>query len=449
MTTRWRWSPRLKTCPAAMPMCMAISAVIGVLLARPRTPSVPKRERDIAPNLSHRLRNREGLAGASDVVDADDGSATPRGLDRQPDRRGIAAARLGNSGETADEAFARRAHQDRIAGIGQPRRAGDQGHVLFDALAETDAGVDGDQVARNASHLAGRGALEKKAPDVLDNVVIGRAFVLVLRPAAPVHQHDRNGPFGEQWQHVRVVAQRRDVVDDARAGIETRPRNGGAAGVDRYQNVVPGQPRHHRQHPAQFLLGRGGDRARPRRLAADIDDVGALRNKTQAIVDGLRWIKMLSAVGKGVGCDVEDRHHPDPVERQAGESSRQTPGCGSGLAPGAWPVSWPLPWPLLVGTEARRRRSWPEPAPPVSSRTIFSPRRIWPISSLLSVSYSSSALAMVCRSSRRSVRIWRAVASASSIRRRTSWSISCAVASETFWVWVTAWPRKTSCSLAW
>src|SRR5262245_26491307 len=131
MTTRWRWPPRLKTWPAAMPMRMAMSAVMDSLLARPRTPSVPKRERDIALNLSHRLRNREGLAGAGDVVDADDGGPAPRGLDRQPDRRGIAAARLGNSREAADEAFARRAHQDRITGVGQPGGAGDQRHVLF------------------------------------------------------------------------------------------------------------------------------------------------------------------------------------------------------------------------------------------------------------------------------------------------------------------------------
>ena len=104
--------------------------------------------------------------------------------------------------------------------------------------------------------------------------------------------------------------------------------------------------------------------------------------------------------------------------------------------------------PALVGTDARRRRSGLEPAPPVSSRTTFSPRRTVPLSSLLSVSYSSKAWAIVCRSSRRSVRIVRARPSASSIRRRTSWSMICAVASETFCVCVTACPRKTSCSLA-
>src|SRR5215831_8969682 len=122
-----------------MPMRMAISAVIGVLLARPRTPSVPKRERDIAPNLSHRLRNREGLQGPGDVVDANDGGAPAGRFDRQPDRGGIAVAGFGDSSELADEALARRSHQDRITRLGQPPRARDQGDVLLNALAETDA----------------------------------------------------------------------------------------------------------------------------------------------------------------------------------------------------------------------------------------------------------------------------------------------------------------------
>src|SRR5215207_6448016 len=49
MTTRWRWSPRRKCAPAAWPILSAISAVIGILLVRPRIPSVPKNLRVIFP----------------------------------------------------------------------------------------------------------------------------------------------------------------------------------------------------------------------------------------------------------------------------------------------------------------------------------------------------------------------------------------------------------------
>jgi len=47
---------------------------------------------------------------------------------------------------------------------------------------------------------------------------------------------------------------------------------------------------------AQFLLDRRRLRARPGRFTADIDEVGALRNETQAIVDGLRCIEAFTAV---------------------------------------------------------------------------------------------------------------------------------------------------------
>ena len=125
-------------------------------------------------NLSHCRRNREGLAGAGDVVNADDGGAAPGRLDRQPDRGGIAPARLGDAGQPADEALARRADQDRIAGIGQAAGAGDQGDVLLDALAEADAGIEGDALAGDRRRLAGLGALQQEAADLLDDVVVGR-----------------------------------------------------------------------------------------------------------------------------------------------------------------------------------------------------------------------------------------------------------------------------------
>src|SRR3982074_3681399 len=48
MTTRWRWSPRWNTSPAACPTLSASSGVISPL-ARPRIPSVPKYLRLIYP----------------------------------------------------------------------------------------------------------------------------------------------------------------------------------------------------------------------------------------------------------------------------------------------------------------------------------------------------------------------------------------------------------------
>src|SRR5215218_7396329 len=112
MTARLRYPDFLKTRPAAMPMRMAVSAVMGSLFARPRTPSVPKRERDIEGNLLHCRPNSESLTGRHDVVDPHDGSAPPHRLDRQPSRCRIAIGGLVHSRQLADEAFARAADQD-------------------------------------------------------------------------------------------------------------------------------------------------------------------------------------------------------------------------------------------------------------------------------------------------------------------------------------------------
>ena len=49
-----------------------------------------------------------------------------------------------------------------------------------------------------------------------------------------------------------------------------------------------GQALDHGQDALQLFVGLDRPRAGTRRLAADIDDVGTLRNETQAIVDGLR-----------------------------------------------------------------------------------------------------------------------------------------------------------------
>src|SRR3954447_6048845 len=52
MTTRWRWSPRRKCTPAAIPTHSAVWAVIGSLLVSPRMPSVPKSLRVIGGALA-------------------------------------------------------------------------------------------------------------------------------------------------------------------------------------------------------------------------------------------------------------------------------------------------------------------------------------------------------------------------------------------------------------
>src|SRR5215212_5500037 len=163
-----------------MPMRMAISAVIGLALARPRTPSVPKRERVSVLFLSYRRPDGEGLAGARDIVHPQDGRPQAGSLDGQPDRRRVAPTGFFDPRQLTNEALARGADQNRIAGGGKPSRAFDQGQVLRHGLAESDPRIDRDPVMGHARCFGGLRTLEQKVADVLDDVAIGRAFVLVL-----------------------------------------------------------------------------------------------------------------------------------------------------------------------------------------------------------------------------------------------------------------------------
>ena len=53
-----------------------------------------------------------------------------------------------------------------------------------------------------------------------------------------------------------------------------------------------------RQHPAQLLGFADCRRARPRRLAADVDDVGAVGRHTDAGLDGASGSRWSAAVGE-------------------------------------------------------------------------------------------------------------------------------------------------------
>jgi hypothetical protein len=81
---------------------------------------------------------------------------------------------------------------------------------------------------------------------------------------------------------------------------------------------------HHRHDPCQ-LLGLGRPlRARPGRLASDVDQIGALSSKPQAVVDADLGHRPPSAVGEGVRGDVDDAHHQAAVNRGKGADRMRT-----------------------------------------------------------------------------------------------------------------------------
>ena len=101
----------------------------------------------------------------------------------------------------------------------------------------------------------------------------------------------------------------RHVVDDAGAGLQCGAGDGGLYGVNRKRNFdARRQLFDHRHDAAQFLGFSHRLRARARGFAAEVENFRALRDQLQRVRDGPGRIKKFSAVGKGVGRDVDDAH---------------------------------------------------------------------------------------------------------------------------------------------
>jgi hypothetical protein len=200
--------------------------------------------------------------------------------------------------DLADERLARRPHQHRPAqGIELPD-AVENGQVVPGCLAEADARIDYDLLPL---HPGSGGPLQgffQKRPDLSQQVFI------LDRPGLhglgnPAHVHHNQGSPGSRHHlaHLLVEAQRADVVDHGRPGIQRRLGHPGLGGVYAHRHGgVPGRRLDHREHPFYlFILGHRL-RSRPGGLAAHVQDVRPLLHQPQGLVDSLLLIEELAPV---------------------------------------------------------------------------------------------------------------------------------------------------------
>jgi hypothetical protein len=152
-------------------------------------------------------------------------------------------------------------------------------------------------------------ALLEKAADLGDDVAVARVALHRAWLAEHVHEAHVAAALGDERRHLRVAAQRGDVVDERRARVDRRRRDRGLRRVDRQPRAGAGQALEHRQHAAQLLGLAHGLGAGPGRLAADVEDRGALRDERVAVGDRGGRVQPLAAVGERVGRDVDDAHH--------------------------------------------------------------------------------------------------------------------------------------------
>ncbi len=184
---------------------------------------------------------------------------------------------------------------------------------MRDGLAEADAGVEHHPLHLYARRHREAQALLEERLHILDHIVISRPTHPALhraRLAEHVHQAAVHAAVGDHRDHLRVGAQRADVVDDLDAGSDRGARDRRLGGVDRDLHVElrRGDPFEHRQHPAQLLVGGHRLSARPCGLATDVEDVSPLRDQLTRMRDRRPRIQELSPVRERVRGHVQDPH---------------------------------------------------------------------------------------------------------------------------------------------
>jgi hypothetical protein len=129
-----------------------------------------------------------------------------------------------------------------------------------------------------------------------------------------VHQAYRAAALERGFQGAGL-AQRAHVVDEARARGGGRAHHRGLAGVDGDDGRGgSAQPLDHRHDAAQLLLDADRRRARPRRLAADVDERCALLRQAHAMRDGCVRLEEPPAVGERIRRHVHHAHHDRAAE---------------------------------------------------------------------------------------------------------------------------------------
>ena len=158
--------------------------------------------------------------------------------------------------------------------------------VVRQCLAEANAGVEHDALGRHTQRLQPRDSLRQELADLGHHVGIGRRLLHRGRLATHVHQAQAGARKGRQHRFGALAAQRLDVVDDVGAGLQRLAHQRRTACVHRHRHAQAQRMAQHRHHPLAFLVGAGRAGARARRLATDVEQIGAFVAQPFAMGDG-------------------------------------------------------------------------------------------------------------------------------------------------------------------
>ncbi len=191
--------------------------------------------------------------------------------------------------------------------------AGEQCVVFVESLAEAEAWIDDDAVEIDAGRSC-RGKTPAEFTDDEWHDLTGSErwkSVPVRRAPAGVHQDQAAGEGRTGFRHGGIPEEAADVIDDLHTGLDGKLRGVRAVGVDGQEGarLLLQDAFDDREDAIGFLLvGDGLAGAGTGGFAADVDDPCAIVQHAESGSDGGFGAAVLTAVGEGVGCDIEDAH---------------------------------------------------------------------------------------------------------------------------------------------
>ena len=136
-------------------------------------------------------------------------------------------------------------------------------------------------------------------------------FVRVLRkPFTPMHQHGARSRFPQQIRHhIEIAFKAAHVVHNHGSRLDSRYGDRPFARVDADRNIrLPAQFFYHGNDAAHLFIRRHRRVAWPCRFTADIQNLRAIRDHFQAVLDRYVHIHIPPAVRKRIRRHVQDSH---------------------------------------------------------------------------------------------------------------------------------------------
>ena len=182
--------------------------------------------------------------------------------------------------------------------------------VLGHSFAKANAGVE--QNAR-APHPQFAQAAGMVLQEILNHAQGGTHHGLHLHGGGlGMHVHQAHTALAMRGHHLgrTGMAQGPNVVDDVGTGVQSGLHHRRLTGVHRHRHLPAHGGLHHGLDAGPFGIGIHGGGAWPRRLTTNVQDLCALAQQALGMGDGGLGMGVLAPIGKRVGGDVDDAHHP-------------------------------------------------------------------------------------------------------------------------------------------